>query len=100
MDLGINHQRLHITQKGTNVCLIREEHSLTRELVVSPPPPIESESDQTPREAALQKIQKTEECVSIQQNSDSGQFCVTNSPISSTNKLQEIKEKVREVKGN
>lgn len=50
-------------------------------------PAIEPESDQIYREANLQEVQKTEP-VCIQQNSDSGQFYVTDSLISSINKLQ------------
>lgn len=61
-------------------------------------PTIESESDQISREANFQEIQKTEP-VCIQQNSDSGQFYITNSLISLINKLQGKKKECERTRG-
>jgi len=89
-DLGIDLQRLQISQKETNMCLIMEGHNPTYELVLfpTPLPHIEPESDQTSGEANVQGIEKTEERARIQQNSDTVQLYVTSSPISSTHKCK------------
>lgn len=65
MDLDINYERLlQISSKEINMCRIRGEHNPMNELVLPLPPQIESESNQTSREANYRKYKRQRVLVS------------------------------------